>query len=37
MQSVEEDSLVHGTRGPASKKDCEVRLLGALNYYFVSP
>ena len=37
MQSVGEDSLVHGTRGPANKKDCEVRLLGTLSYYFVSP
>lgn len=37
MQSVGEDSLVHGTRGPGNKKDCEVRLLGTLSYYFVSP
>lgn len=37
MQSVGEDSLVHGTRGPENKKDCEVCLLGMLNYYFVSP
>ena len=24
MQSVGEESLVHGTRGPATKKECEV-------------
>ncbi|XP_029206467.2 heterogeneous nuclear ribonucleoprotein U-like protein 1 isoform X2 [Acropora millepora] len=30
MQSVGEDSLVHGTRGPASKKDCEVIMMVGL-------
>ena len=27
MQSVGEESLVHGTRGPATKKECEVSFL----------
>ena len=25
IQSVGEESLIHGTRGPATKKECEVR------------
>ena len=32
MQSVGNESLVHGTRGPADKKDCEVGSSGMLNY-----